>query len=171
MESPLNLDDNSSSEDCSSPEQFERIQIRNKAMFRKGKDNDDPTALADLEKEKGNIMSTTHTTTLLDDTRQSKASTQYHGATNQCTLQKQTCETSRVQSLLPLAFSTKPTTKFRRRHERFNTQLKKAVISRKVEELTLLQQQNKEKASLLSNIWRNTEHSNDVEQCDRSGRT
>jgi hypothetical protein len=50
---------------------------------------------------------------------------------------------ARVQSLLPLAFSTKPTTKFRRRHQRFKSQQKMAAISRRVDELTLLQLQNK----------------------------
>lgn len=51
--------------------------------------------------------------------------------------------TARVQSLLPLAFSNKPTTKFRRRHQRFKTQQKMAAISRRVDELTLRQLQNK----------------------------
>jgi hypothetical protein len=52
--------------------------------------------------------------------------------------------TARVQSLLPLAFAAKPTTKFRRRHLRFNAQQKKAAISRRVDELTLLQQGKKQ---------------------------
>ena len=54
---------------------------------------------------------------------------------------------ARVQSLLPLAFSTKPTTKFRRRHQRFKTQQKMAAISRRVDELTLLQLKRKKQST------------------------
>ena len=50
---------------------------------------------------------------------------------------------ARVQSLLPISFATKPTTKFRPRHTHFNAQQKKASISRCVEELTRLQQNKK----------------------------
>ena len=50
---------------------------------------------------------------------------------------------ARVQSLLPISFATKPTTKFLRSHTRFNAQQKKASISRRVEELTRLQQNKK----------------------------
>ena len=50
-----------------------------------------------------------------------------------------------VQSLLPTSFATKPSSKFLRRHTRFSAQQKKAFITpRRVEELTRLQENQKQ---------------------------